>query len=1097
VVGAPPNAAAYDAGIRLDDILTGWSAAGESEVRPFDSPFDLIELERERQPVEPVVLHGEHDGRPYSYPIGEGRWRLRTRPDWGDGFEATHADLHRLQSEETFETLLESLQAFAGNLHEAGRVADAVWVIADFAGATGQSGDWTGAGELFGLVVEALADGGNDPMRAYAAYEYGVALMRQSRFGDAAAAFERARDLHLAISPERLGVAAALIGMGRIAERQSDFETARKLLEGGLALQERLAPESLLVASTLNELGRMASSRARLAEAESYFQRALDIAEARKPGGSEVGGYLNSLAIAAYLQGDVAGADEKWQRSLAIKEVFEPDSSNVAAVLGNIGLVKIRRGDYLEAERYYRRALEMHQRRDPGSLATLRTISNLGMLALEQGDLEAAEAHYRTVYDVMQAEAPDSLDFAAALVNLGTIARHRGDFDLAEQHLRAALDIQSRHAPEDRRQGTIFLNLGVVAERQDRLDAALQNYRLGREVFRQIAPSGPGAGEALLRLGNFVLAHDEADGALPYFEEALGIFEVIAPRSYPEAEALHGIARVYWRQGDAAVARAHFQRAVDALDSQHNRLGGTEETKATVRARYVAVYKDFIDFLLEQGDEEAAFDILERSRSKVLSELLAERDLVFGVDLPAGLERRRRMLAYNYESLQGRLYDTGDADQIDALHEEMAAIRREQAELRSDIRAYSPRLADLKYPEPVTLARAVALLPQGTAVISYSVGADDTDIFVLTDDRRLVVRTVPVSSQSIEDLVTRYRLLLDAGRFDAQPDENLSSLAATIYSELVLPVEADVAPAERLLVVPDGSLNVLPFAALRRKQADGGFQYVAEWKPSLVSNSLTIYSQLVVPTRDTDLETLVAFGGPDYSGSAAAADDSSVRSGGLRSALSELPWAREEVENIGHLYEARATVFTGPDATEERAKAATGHSRYVHFATHALLNQQLPLDSSIALTIPGAEGDRVDNGLLQVWEIYETMRLDAELVTLSGCETALGTAYAGEGLIGLTRAFQYAGASSVLASLWSVNDRSTSRLMTLFYQNLAAGQPQEVALQRAQVAMIRGERDDRSWLDVVRGWFGADDAEVLSGSHPYRWAGFVLNGLGG
>ncbi len=166
--------------------------------------------------------------------------------------------------------------------------------------------------------------------------------------------------------------------------------------------------------------------------------------------------------------------------------------------------------------------------------------------------------------------------------------------------------------------------------------------------------------------------------------------------------------------------------------------------------------------------------------------------------------------------------------------------------------------------------------------------------------------------------------------------------------------------------------------------------------------------------------------------------------------------------------------YLGEEATEEKAKALGKGVRYIHFACHGFLDELFPLNSGLALSIPPAVIEGRDNGILQAWEVFERMRIDADLVTLSACETGLGKEMGGEGLIGLTRAFQYAGARTVLASQWKVADVATSELMTRFYSYLKAGLSKDRALQFAQIEFIRNP--DRTI------------------SHPYFWAGFLLNG---
>ncbi|MCP4662598.1 MAG: CHAT domain-containing protein [bacterium] len=193
-----------------------------------------------------------------------------------------------------------------------------------------------------------------------------------------------------------------------------------------------------------------------------------------------------------------------------------------------------------------------------------------------------------------------------------------------------------------------------------------------------------------------------------------------------------------------------------------------------------------------------------------------------------------------------------------------------------------------------------------------------------------------------------------------------------------------------------------------------------------------------------------------------------------------LPYTRIEVETIAGLFGSQPVrTYLGPEATEERAKAVGKDVRIVHFATHGLLNNDSPLNSALALTIPAEFSEDRENGLLQVWEIFERVRLDADLVVLSACRTAAGKEQFGEGLIGLSRAFQYAGARSVLATQWSVPDRTTAELMSRFYRHLLSGKTQDEALRAAQLELIRGE---------------VKTAMGDAASAPFYWAAFQVIG---
>jgi CHAT domain-containing protein len=176
--------------------------------------------------------------------------------------------------------------------------------------------------------------------------------------------------------------------------------------------------------------------------------------------------------------------------------------------------------------------------------------------------------------------------------------------------------------------------------------------------------------------------------------------------------------------------------------------------------------------------------------------------------------------------------------------------------------------------------------------------------------------------------------------------------------------------------------------------------------------------------------------------------------------------------DIAALY-PHARAFLGAEATEEQVKALAPRARLLHFACHGILDRRFPLNSALALSLPDHPAPGRDNGLLQAWEIFDSLRLDADLVTLSACDSGLGQEIGSEGMMGLSRAFQYAGARSVLASLWSVADDSTADLMRRFYGYLRRGESKDEALRKAQVDLIHGPE---------------------ATSHPYHWAAFELTG---
>ena len=267
-------------------------------------------------------------------------------------------------------------------------------------------------------------------------------------------------------------------------------------------------------------------------------------------------------------------------------------------------------------------------------------------------------------------------------------------------------------------------------------------------------------------------------------------------------------------------------------------------------------------------------------------------------------------------------------------------------------------------------------------------------------------------------------------------------------------------------------------------------EYLTEWKPFHLSTSVTVFAELKGRRQRYGRGKLglVAFGDPVYPKDEKEHPiaDFAVRSLVERGFdFSPLPAGAFEVNSIARLYSGSAQVYLGREATEERVRLVSGGFRIIHFATHGIFDERSPLDSAIVLSIPAQQRLGLDNGLLQAWEIFDDLRLDADLVVLSACESGLGGEFRSEGLIGITRAFQYAGARSVLASMWKVADRTTAVLMISFYRNLKAGLPKDEALRRAQVRLMRTPID----IELEDGRHVS-----LIPSSPFYWAAFQVFG---
>ena len=772
----------------------------------------------------------------------------------------------------------------------------------------------------------------------------------------------------------------------------------------------------------------------------------------------------------ALSQDDLRKAEPFLRQALAIFENVDPKGRGVADCLDLLANVLMQTGDLATADDLLHRSLTLQEQERPGELGMTSTLISLGNLAERRGDLEAAETQYRRALAIQEKLSPDpSLEI---LGSLGLVEGLRGAFPEARRDLGRALALFESRSSDSLGVAVVLEQLGQVEIGAGAPAVAEALLRRSLAIYEKNAPESLDTADILRDLGKVASLRGRPDRALAFHRRALDLRRRLAPGTTAEAEALHLLGSAERRVGRAREGTRDLCGAIDVLDRQRSRLGGTPEARTSFESSLGDYYNGCLAGLLQLGRTAEAFHALERGRARSFLALLSERDLRLA-DLSPELAAERRRTGAEYDGVQDRLAHLRpgrDDAEIERLTGQLLDLRAHQEEIRARIRRESPRSAALQDPQPLDLSGVRSALDPGTVLLEYVVDRKETRLFVVqpagTDGPGLSVLRIGAGKDALRAEVERFRRLLERPGSDRAA---LQARARRLYRLLVLPAESRIAGARRVLVSPDGPLHSLSFAALMR-----GDRYLVEWKPVHSVLSATVYAELrrSRPARpDSGQEPLVAFGDPAYPLAAhGAAADPQVRDSLRRGLnLEPLPSTRKEVEAIASLF-PRGHEYLGREATEEKAKSLAPDTRLVHFACHGLLDERFPLNSALALSLPEHPAEGQDNGLLQAWEIFESVRLDADLVTLSACDTALGKEMGGEGLVGLTRAFQYAGARSVLASLWGIADYSTAGFMKDFYGHLRAGQAKDEALQAAQIDQIRKK------------------------SHPFFWAAFQLTG---
>ena len=712
-------------------------------------------------------------------------------------------------------------------------------------------------------------------------------------------------------------------------------------------------------------------------------------------------------------------------------------------------------GKLEEARQSYERQLESIQSAGDRKAEAV----NLRMTAIlyrQMGDQTRAMGLITKALAIAR-ELKDPAVEGPSLFILGVLENEQKLYDSALGHFNAALQTPGLNAGL---RGQILLGIGTAHCNLEHYDRCIEFYR------QQLDTAIASGNQYQIAWGYFklglpqALSGDYAGG----YESNLKALQYLRGTDHDPYEEWHFLAAVgqALRHLDRErEAISYYQEAIAIVERLRQGLVPTEEgmAKAASAGLTRQLFDDAISLLFSQ-DPAQAFQTSELARARAFLSILAESK----VDLRQGLspsERERENAVFaRIAGIQKDLWRNGLTDagrkQESA---ELESAEKDLESLRLEIRHSNPRLAAIQYPKPLSLEQVQKeVLKPGATLIEFSLGPEHSFVWAVSRER--VMSAILPPSAEIEKLVAAFRKSTRSpvSGLTAQHAENETArLSGQLYRQLLKPVEAILEGSRSLIVVPDGVLYYVPFEALSPTGRTG---YLLERFPVSYAPSATSLAAAEGP-RHSAGKLLLAFGDPVYARQAAAGERGPD--------LAALPYTRDEVNGIAALFpKEKRTVYLGAAAREETVKGeALDGYRYIHFATHGILDEQHPARSGLALSASSGKED----GILQVSEIAD-LRLDAELVTLSACSTGLGELVSGEGMLGLVRAFLYAGASSVAVSLWNVNDAATATLMKDFYRGLSRGVPGDEALRRAKIELLR--QGDTPWR------------------HPHYWAAFVL-----
>ncbi len=752
--------------------------------------------------------------------------------------------------------------------------------------------------------------------------------------------------------------------------------------------------------------------------------------------------------------------------------------------LNNIGVYHQQRHDYSQASKYFEDALSIIRTTDDRQTEA-ECLSNLGLVYRELGNFAQAKSCLARATELDKARE-DTDAISMDLNNIGSLLLREGIDEKSKPHLlhameafQGSLGLQNQGRSDPVVCFTVLNNMGIVLNE-------LKSYGNARVHFVKAMRIAESQGHllekchVLCNIAASFLDEEDVDSALTHFSLAHnlgsqnGFGNVLMESSF-------GLGQCYEKKHDDASALSCYRRAIETMEGMRGRITSEPFLIGFARNKLGAFHRA-IHILARRHIERPSaesltevFDLIERARAYAFLESIRQARVDVADSDQLSLKERQSFLSRNISELTRTLaFGPARGEDELALRNELEREEGEYVRLISELKAAGRGGHDDWPDEPGGIPDIQQVLQgEGAVLLEYFLG-EQRSYLILVSPAGAKLHILPSCGQ-IETSLRAYLKLIS----DRSSDRRAGFEAAERIGRELLPFDEDegLRKAKSIIVIPDGALHNLPFEAIRVRGEDGPRYLVEDMAVSYCPSSSSLLA-LKSPMKPRKWKKdVLAIGGPNYDQAIAngeavplarsAGGGTSGRLDGMT--LPPLPFSRKEVLDIAKLFSAGAVdVLAGDAANEANIKRLSLKDyRIIHFACHGFLDERFPLRSALALSQTKASED---DGLLQMNEIYG-LSMNAELVVLSACQTAKGLLVGSEGPLGVARPFFFAGARSVIASLWTLNDRASVVFMGQFYKALIAGQPTIEALRSAKTSMLGSK------------W-----------AHPFYWAGFMLQG---
>ncbi|MGH9443788.1 MAG: CHAT domain-containing protein [Thermoanaerobaculia bacterium] len=838
---------------------------------------------------------------------------------------------------------------------------------------------------------------------------------------------------------ERASQADALKLIGNVQFQKGNLASSRCSQEGVLEIREELGDRGG-VAVALNNI----ASTYKLSDpmkAIDYLDRSQR--EFKAIGDPRRATVLNNLGINYENLGDYSRAAELCGEALALAEKNE-NRYVIGAALNALGVAETYRGDYNAALRYYARALETQTKAD-FTWGIAEVFNNTGLVYQAQQDHVQAISYFSRSLELdrklgdqsLQAEAENNLasEYFALGRSTDALAHYRGSLALSRRNSYPGLAAET------------LTGLARLHRRSGQIGGAIGEAKEAVAIERKI-PDTRRLADSLALMAFLELESRRPSEALKISREAAET--AVSVENWDALwQARLASGRALLRLGRSSESAQAFDASIATIEAERVRIAGPPESLPLYFANKLEPYQERVRLLLSAGKTGDALALVERSKSRVLFDVLRSGRVGLDRVLTAAERGKERKLKNELVSLDLRI-EQEPANSFGRSKREKK--RRELEALRTTLYAEHPELKFQRGNAPALSVDQISDLAKqtGALLLDYFVTPLRTYLFTIAPGSKPRVHAIPISRKDLDNRANELRREL------ASHDLGYSASLKSISDLLLAPVASELSSSSRIVIVPDGPLWSVSFHALQPKSG----RYLIEEASVSYAPSLAVLKETERMARQRG---------------SSSSPPAFLAMGNPKTALPALPDAERQVREIGELYGvAESEVLIGDAATERRFRDEAPRFRVLHLAAHAVLDDVNPMYSHILLSAGGGE-----DGLLEARKLME-LDLKAEMLVLSGCETARGDAPAGEGITGMLWAAFVAGVPTTVASLWRVESASTSALMIEFHRQWLAN--------RGKSSFAKAE--------ALR---AAARKLIASGryAHPFYWAGFILAGSPG